>query len=463
MTTLNFDPDNTLSGGLFAMTPKEAIRLGIDLCAAVERAVGADGCHGGVWPGNITWADGQVAIGPQSRASITDMAPDELEFVSPEQFWSGDRSPASDVYSVALVLYTALNRGVKPFFEAAENNTPEERAAALQSRMKGEELPCPATAGRALGDVVLRAAAFRPEDRYATPGRLKAALESLPEGADVPAAVPVVPLSEEEKQNAPSYKVDKGFEETPPEKEKKPKKPKKETGEVDENMDAGEFRAGGRRKRFLVPALLIVAILAALFYLMRGCRSDGDEFPVTTDPAVTLPAETENRIHAPVQETPPPWEAPTETEPPEETEQPAETEPPAEPEYELVLADVSWSRARDLAEEKGGHLATVRNAEQLRQITDLAASKGARFVWLGAYRDDNGQFRFVTGELMDFARWDANEPSGTGSSGNSEDYVLLWDRANNGVWSYNDTVDDPVSLLPRTYRGCTAYVIQYDR
>ena len=63
---------------------------------------------------------------------------------------------------------------------------------------------------------------------------------------------------------------------------------------------------------------------------------------------------------------------------------------------------------------------------------------------------------------MDYAAWDTGEPSGTGSSGNSEDYVLLWDRANNGVWSYNDTVDDPVSLLPRTYRGRTAYVIEYD-
>ena len=140
MATLKFDPDNTLAGGLFGVSPRETIELGVKLCGAVEQAVGADGAHGGVWPGNITWTDGQVAVGPANDKSIAEMEPEVLEFVSPEQFWNGAGSPASDVYSIGLVLYTALNRGVMPYFKKAEDNSPEERAQALQSRMKGEKL-----------------------------------------------------------------------------------------------------------------------------------------------------------------------------------------------------------------------------------------------------------------------------------------------------------------------------------
>lgn len=458
MNTLNFDPENTLAGASLAMTPKEAIRLGIGLCTAVEQAVGADGVHGGVWPGNITQAEDQVAIGPPNRLSIADMNPDELEFVSPEQFWSGQTTPASDVYSIALVLYTALNHGIKPYFAKAEDNSSEERADALQKRMKGETLPYPATAGRALGDVIRLAASFRAEERYATPGRLRAVLESLPEGAEVPSAVPLVVLSAEEKQNAPAYKVDKDFEPTPEEKPKKPKKGKKKAGEVDENMDADEFRGHRPKGRWILPAVLILIIIAALLWLLHSCQQGPNPLPITTEP-LESPLSPSDQIRDPVPETAAPWESlePVETDAPLETDAPVETDaPPAEPRYEFVKANVTWTQARDLAEQKGGHLVTIRSEEQLQAVIDLAKANRIRFVWLGAYRDDNGQFRFVTGDLMEYAKWDDGEPSG------GEDYLLLWDRSNNGVYTYNDTLNDLIAVLPNVYRGKIAYIIQYD-
>ena len=115
------------------------------------------------------------------------------------------------MYSIGLILYTALNGGVLPFSSDGDR-APESRAAALQSRMRGSAMPYPRTASRELGDVVLRAASFRREDRFADPAALRQALQALPEGAAVPAAVPVMPLSEEEVKTAHSYKVDKEFE-----------------------------------------------------------------------------------------------------------------------------------------------------------------------------------------------------------------------------------------------------------
>ena len=161
MTTLSFDSDNTLSGALFGMTPREAITLGIQLCEQVERSVGADGCHGNIWPGNISCANGQTAIGPAGNAGITELSPEALEYVSPEQFWSGECKPASDVYSIGLVLYTALNGGVMPFFTPDGERNAAARASALQNRMKGRVPAYPAAAGRELGDVVLKALSFK--------------------------------------------------------------------------------------------------------------------------------------------------------------------------------------------------------------------------------------------------------------------------------------------------------------
>ena len=67
MSRERFDPDNTLAGGLYGMTAKEAVALAIGLCEAVEQSVGADGVHGCVWPGNITAVNGGVAVGVVPR------------------------------------------------------------------------------------------------------------------------------------------------------------------------------------------------------------------------------------------------------------------------------------------------------------------------------------------------------------------------------------------------------------
>ena len=468
---LTYDPDNTLAGGLYAMTPKEAVALGVALCAAVEGAVGADGCHRGVWPGNITCADGQVALGPANSAGIAEMSPDTLEFISPEQFWSGKSSPASDVYSIGLVLYTALNRGVKPYFAQAEDADAETRARALEQRMRGEPLPYPATASRELGDVVLKAAAYQVEERYATPGKLKAALESLPEGGLVPAVAPVVPLSEEELKNAHSYKVDKDFEPVEEEKAKRDKKPRPETGEVDENMPAEEFRGRDGEKpklvRWLIPVLFAAVLAVILFLILRG---GGDkDLPIVSESPTPFSEETDPPETTAPTDPPEETDPPAETDPPEETDLPEETDPPAEtppaetgaPVIEdgrnwsnVILADVSWTEAKALCEAEGGHLAVLGDEEDLAAAVERAKAAGAQFVWLGGYRE-NGVWYSVTGEQLGYVSWDAGKPAGA-------DYLMLWYRAAAGAWSCTDQIDDPLSVLPAAYGGRIGYICAYD-
>lgn len=457
MTSFTFDPDNTLAGALYALAPREAIALAIGLCDAAERSVGPDGSHGAIWPGNISVQDGQLALGPKAEGAVADLSPDALEYIAPEQFWSGITTPASDVYSIGLLLYTALNGGVMPFFTPEAEHTPGTRASALQKRMKGVTLPPPRSAGRELANLVEKAIAFHAETRYETPAALKAALEALPEGAAVPAVAPFMPLTEAEIRNAHSYKVDKDFETIKPDRAKRQPRRRRQADEVDEDMDVKRFRTTPKRMGWILPAMLVVLIVVAAIFLLRGCQDYNDpDLPIdTADPRQT-PV-----IHPPVPTaTPVPADTPAPTPTPTATPTPT-PDATAMPRYEVFMEDISWMDAKARCEEKGGHLATVRNAEQLAEIIRLVEEQGANYVWLGAYRDGDGHWLYVTGDALDYTVWDQGEPSAVDMDGTKEDYLLLWHRRDLGTWSYNDMRNDPAAVA-YSYHGRLAYVCQYD-
>ncbi len=123
---------------------------------------------------------------------------------------------------------------------------------------------------------------------------------------------------------------------------------------------------------------------------------------------------------------------------------------------------MTWTQAKALCEEMGGHLVTVESAEEMQTVIALAEENSAQFVWLGAQRESDGVWRYVTGEEMTYVAWDSGEPTVTDSDGTAEDYLLLWYRPAVGTWSCNDTRNDPISVLPATYSGKIAYICEYD-
>lgn len=457
MANLTFDPAKSISARLKTMSPSEAINLGIALSKALEEGNFEAGFHGSIWPGNITYFDKTAALGPISQAKLKEMSPDALEYIAPEQFWNGEASTAADIYSIGLILYTALNGGIMPFFEEKESYTAEDRAAALQKRMRGAEAGYPRFACRELGDVILTAMSFKAEDRYASPASLRQALENLPESAAIPAMAPVIRLRPSQVETVHSYKVDKNFEKTtkaPPPKTKKVK----DQAHVDENMDVQEFRRPKKKKNWLLPIILIIVIAAAVLLISKGCSDEPDvpdvpgpgdvsNNPVPDDPSEPVVSPTPD-IDISIQ-TPQPSEEPTPT-------------PTPEPRFTVIVDDVTWEEAKANCEAMGGHLATVNSQEQFDMLTAMAAEKGASFVWLGSYRGADGVWYHVTGEEVEFFKWDSGEPSVQDADGTPESYLLLWYRANAGYWSYNDMRNDPISVLPRTYSGKTAYICQFD-
>jgi len=190
MLDTGIDPAMEQAGSMTEMTADQAVKLVRELCAQLaERGA----FHGNIWPGNVSVGeDGQALLGEGSDEPVSGRSATQVEYVSPEFFWENEGTPASDVYSLGLLLYAGCNNGYLPFQPKGGALTDKDRSGALRKRMKGEDLTLPAGVSGELGAVLKKALAYEPEDRYADPAALLAALgetdEALPAAEAVGAA-----------------------------------------------------------------------------------------------------------------------------------------------------------------------------------------------------------------------------------------------------------------------------------
>ena len=176
----------------------EAIRLGIEICGALEYCRQKGVLHLDIKPGNIFVSDkGLYKLGDFGISCFADelasmppygctpvfSAPELCQYISRVKSGDKDALPdrigeKCDQYSLGLVLYWLTNRLRQPFMPD-EIITPRSKAEAIIRRMRGEPLPPPENASEELAEVLLTACAFSPEDRYSNPAELAATLEKL--------------------------------------------------------------------------------------------------------------------------------------------------------------------------------------------------------------------------------------------------------------------------------------------
>lgn len=191
---------------LNAMTMLEALNLGIDLCDALF------GLHeSGYLVQNVSLEN--ILITPKNRFVLSNLslanldrldfstiAEDQLSSVSaPELFGLIPSFKSnSDVYALGLVLYYIFNGNHVPFVD--EKTTP---AAASKRRIDGEALPAPMYADYELGEIILKACAYDPEDRYQGPDEFKAALVQYMQRNPVSDTLIVPPIHSEPEDLLP--------------------------------------------------------------------------------------------------------------------------------------------------------------------------------------------------------------------------------------------------------------------
>lgn len=459
-----FDPQKLQSGSLVDCQEQQLLELAKKLCRIAAEECGENGFRGGIRPGNIYVAeDGRVKVGKTGKAGENGWTKLELEYMAPEVFWNGEESAAADVYAIALIVYVGLNGGKLPFADETEPNA-EKRAHALRRRMSGDSFPMPEGVPDKLLAILKRALAFEPDNRYENSYEMLKALWEYcgdePEEIKPASKAPELceepkPQSEPEKQPESELKPEPEKQPKPepkkaPVKNEKPKAaPTPKTQEAPKKAEAEpalpkqmrnihEKRAA---KRSAVTLAVITLLLVGVGLGRSSIRFDA------------IPPAVQTQAPEPTaQPTTPPSAAPTET--------PEPSKAPAEVQYMLYSEDVSWDEAGRRCTELGGHLATIKDAADYEKLCQLLADSNAQYVWIGAYRGDDGQIKWLDGKEHDFYAWAQGEPSMTDSyDGAAENYIMLVKQAD-GTWLYNDSRPDPMAQYSRFYSGKIAYICQ---
>ena len=169
------------------MARRDIIRLGIDICKALELCQRYNIIHRDIKPENIFISDnGDDKLGDFGIARTIERTTSGLSkkgtysYMAPEVYIGKKYGFSVDTYSLGLVLYRMLNKNRGPFLpQPPEAITFSSREQALARRMSGEPLPRPFYGEGRLGEIVLKACAFDPKDRYSSPQQLRHELEAI--------------------------------------------------------------------------------------------------------------------------------------------------------------------------------------------------------------------------------------------------------------------------------------------
>ncbi len=200
-----------------AMTNLRAVNLGIDVCDAISACREAGYLFGNIKPENLYFmTTGKFLLGDLGLVSLQDLKysclPEEYigAFSAPE-LADITTSPNTtiDLYSLGMVLYRIYNGNHGPF---EDENTGEAMADKL--RMTGKPLPTPIYADYELAGIILKACAFKQEDRYRTPEEFKQALVLYMQRNEV-SDTPIVPPIIADPEPLREVPAEEAVEETP--------------------------------------------------------------------------------------------------------------------------------------------------------------------------------------------------------------------------------------------------------
>ena len=182
------------------MNRSEVLRMGLDICQALSLLKSKGMVHRDIKPQNILVNEhGDYKLGDFGTArsmkgtSTLLSLKGTFAYIPPEIIQGRRANYTSDIYSLGLVMYRLLNHNRPPFVKDGEEQNARILEDSNARRLSGEALPNPAEAGRSLGSVILKACAFRPEDRWQTPEEMFHALNAQNEGTPrpgMPAAAP---------------------------------------------------------------------------------------------------------------------------------------------------------------------------------------------------------------------------------------------------------------------------------
>lgn len=186
MELLQSLPDYVRENG---MTVESVMKLGSDMCSALELCRENNIIHRDIKPQNIFVSRyGVFKLGDfgVAKASSIRTSADKVgtySYMAPEVYKGKGYDDRVDIYSLGMVLYWLLNERRGPFLPLPpQTPTSEQTTDAQIRRFRGELLPQPKNGSTALKKVVMTAVSYKIADRYAGPTEFKKALELAASG-----------------------------------------------------------------------------------------------------------------------------------------------------------------------------------------------------------------------------------------------------------------------------------------
>ena len=151
-----------------------AVRIGKDISSALMYCEREGIMHRDVKPGNIFVTDhGDFKLGDFSVATVSGGNRQErtpmgtYAYMAPEVYFGQHYDHSADIYSLGLILYRFLNDGRAPFMPLVVRPlSSDEIEQANKLRLSGTVLPKPIRASERMAQIIRKACAYHPYERY---------------------------------------------------------------------------------------------------------------------------------------------------------------------------------------------------------------------------------------------------------------------------------------------------------
>lgn len=172
------------------LTENEVIKLGMDLSRALDYCRKLKIIHRDIKPENIfvsRFGDfklGDFGIARELERTMSGFSKKgTYSYMAPEMYKGEKYDSRVDIYSLGLVLYKLMNHNRLPFMSLEKQFiTYRDKENALNKRITGEKMNAPADAGALFAQIILKACAYDPSERYQTPEEFYRALDDLKNG-----------------------------------------------------------------------------------------------------------------------------------------------------------------------------------------------------------------------------------------------------------------------------------------
>lgn len=173
------------------ITDEKLIRIGTDLCKALEICASKKIVHRDIKPANVFVNDagvfklGDFGVARQILSSTSQTRIGTPDFMAPEIYNNSlhstdfEDAQRADIYSLGMLLYWIANGRRMPFVRQSGLITSEQISDAFTRRMSGEKLPGPVNASKGLKEVLLKACSYHSADRYKSAEYFRESLEGL--------------------------------------------------------------------------------------------------------------------------------------------------------------------------------------------------------------------------------------------------------------------------------------------